>query len=249
MDTEAVSQGAIDYAMPSDATNGYVYLIRCYSSSESFYKIGWSASPSARFHSLRTANPFPMELVAVVEGSRNDEAHFHYRYRHRHVGGEWFALTEDDLAEMFEGHDQIGTANFMTDLPEAGFKGLRRPTLAEQGAEMRRRDVRPRGGGPKFKATSGLNAEILRCIAQREADGEGAWLSAICADLTRNIGSVRPQIVRLLGHGYLEAEEHPDRRVLYRLTDQARAVLAQIGVRPGSRPAAPRSGRNPARGT
>lgn len=77
---------------------GYVYLMRC----GKRYKIGRSRDPHQRRRSLQTASPEPVEIIAVYEAedAAATERAAHERYAHCRVGGEWFALSPDEAAEL-----------------------------------------------------------------------------------------------------------------------------------------------------
>jgi len=53
-------------------------------------KIGYSTSIKARLRTLRTASPEPLEVLAIVEGTKDDERALHERFRFARSHGEWF---------------------------------------------------------------------------------------------------------------------------------------------------------------
>lgn len=53
-------------------------------------KIGFSVSPDGRRESLRYWSPFPLEIVAEVEGCGRVERQFHAIFADSHIGHEWF---------------------------------------------------------------------------------------------------------------------------------------------------------------
>jgi hypothetical protein len=82
---------------------GFIYVMEC----AGYYKIGWSAnSPHRRQRSLQIGNPLPVTLVGAIEGSQMNEADWHEAFRDKRVRGEWFALTEEDVAHVL--HESIG---------------------------------------------------------------------------------------------------------------------------------------------
>lgn len=92
----------------------------------------------------------------------------------------------------------------------------------------------PKRGGPPFNPGSGTNADILRCVARREATGDRSWVNAIAAATERNPGQVHPALGRLIREGYLTQTREtdvPNPRSFYELTDLARDLLARIGTR------------------
>lgn len=82
--------------------SGFIYVMEC----AGFYKIGWSKVPRIRRSHLQTANPLPVTLVGVVEGSMENEAEWHEFFTDKRVQGEWFALTQEDVSHVL--HDSFG---------------------------------------------------------------------------------------------------------------------------------------------
>lgn len=75
---------------------GYVYLVR----SPHGYKIGQTAHPDSRVALFQTASPFPVELLAVIYAPYVNalERALHRKYADKKIRGEWFSLTDDDVA-------------------------------------------------------------------------------------------------------------------------------------------------------
>lgn len=61
-------------------------------------KIGFSSDPERRVKSMRTQCPFPIEVLACVEGDRVREKLFHRKFRHLRTSGEWFKKTPEVVA-------------------------------------------------------------------------------------------------------------------------------------------------------
>lgn len=78
------------------AINDGVYVLRC--SETGRYKIGYSSDVSDRIATLQTGSAPDLELALVVPGDREREHGLHALFAHRRDRGEWFRLTEDDLA-------------------------------------------------------------------------------------------------------------------------------------------------------
>lgn len=57
-------------------------------------KIGCSARPSSRARSLEGWSPFPLEVVATIEGDLVLEGRFHRAFLAYHSHGEWFHHNE-----------------------------------------------------------------------------------------------------------------------------------------------------------
>jgi len=64
-----------------------VYFIEC---NFELVKIGWSSDPHARLEGLRTSNPYPLELLALVDAGRDLEQALHVELADYRVTGEWF---------------------------------------------------------------------------------------------------------------------------------------------------------------
>jgi hypothetical protein len=60
-----------------------------------FIKIGTSYDVSGRMKSLQTANPFPLKVEAILEGSFQTENGLHELFKHLRYNGEWFRLTDE----------------------------------------------------------------------------------------------------------------------------------------------------------
>lgn len=53
-------------------------------------KIGCSASPDKRLGALETWSPFPLEIIATLEGTEHTERQFHALFAAHHERREWF---------------------------------------------------------------------------------------------------------------------------------------------------------------
>lgn len=62
------------------------------------YKIGYSGSVEARLREIQVGNPLPVELVDSWQGDKSDESAIHQYLQDKRVRGEWFDLSDDDLA-------------------------------------------------------------------------------------------------------------------------------------------------------
>lgn len=78
---------------------GYVYVLRA---DNGVYKIGQSTQIDDRIKQLSIQLPYELELVHVIETDHviNAEQLLHNRYAEKRRGGEWFALTDEDLEEI-----------------------------------------------------------------------------------------------------------------------------------------------------
>jgi len=75
----------------------YIYIIQ---SENKLYKIGISTNPRKRLSTLQTGSPVPLKLLIQFEGCDDDEKQLHDLFIHRRQRGEWFRLSDDDLASI-----------------------------------------------------------------------------------------------------------------------------------------------------
>lgn len=106
-------------------------------------KIGCSRFPEGRRSSLETWSPFPLEVIAEVEGGFDTELRFHQSFAHLHDRREWFRPDAVLLAVIAA----INAGTFDLDMlppvdPALGAKWRARKALpewhAKQGALTRR---------------------------------------------------------------------------------------------------------------
>ncbi|API59544.1 hypothetical protein BSL82_09645 [Tardibacter chloracetimidivorans] len=58
-------------------------------------KIGCSVSPDGRRASLESWSPFPLEIIAEIDGDEGIERRFHAAFVHLHKGREWFNWSHE----------------------------------------------------------------------------------------------------------------------------------------------------------
>jgi len=80
---------------------GYVYLLKDLDVT-GYCKIGRTNDPIRRIGHFDTMLPFRTDVLAVIETSDcvGLETVLHHQYADKRVRGEWFDLTEDDIAEI-----------------------------------------------------------------------------------------------------------------------------------------------------
>lgn len=80
------------------ADPGWVYVFKA---DGGFYKIGQSINPEGRLAKFSSL-PFSIILIAKIgtDTMTLTERAYHRKYRHCRVAGEWFRLSEDELAEL-----------------------------------------------------------------------------------------------------------------------------------------------------
>lgn len=85
----------------SDSRRGYVYVL---ATPIGAYKIGRTAFPDNRLRTFAARLPFAVEYFCLI--STDDmitlENELHRFFAHKRTNGEWFALTETDLAYLKE---------------------------------------------------------------------------------------------------------------------------------------------------
>jgi hypothetical protein len=97
-------------------------------------KIGCSIAPDGRRSSLETWSPFPLEIVAEIEGIRLLERRFHALFREQHRSREWFAWSPELQRVM----DEVAAGTFDVDtLPDP--QGLRPRNRKVKWSEASRR--------------------------------------------------------------------------------------------------------------
>lgn len=91
-------------ALSAETTSkaGFVYVIFLDAPGERFFKIGMSSTFSARFNAHKCASPFKILVACAYFTSdmRVEERALHEKYMLQHVRGEWFRLSDADLAEI-----------------------------------------------------------------------------------------------------------------------------------------------------
>lgn len=78
-----------------------VYFVQAMTD-EAPIKIGISWDVYHRFHNLRTASPFELELLGTITGGKEREQEIHRRFAHLRMRGEWFRPAPELLAFIDE---------------------------------------------------------------------------------------------------------------------------------------------------
>jgi hypothetical protein len=63
-------------------------------------KIGYARKPENRLRELQCGNPYPLQIVAVVDGGWTTEAVLHKRFASGRMEGEWFEPDTPGLAAL-----------------------------------------------------------------------------------------------------------------------------------------------------
>ena len=81
--------------------NGYLYIVKC--GDFDYYKIGVSkAAVGGRLSNLQSGCPFPLKMIDVFYCTHYSqlEHELHQKYRSKNISGEWYELTDKELAEI-----------------------------------------------------------------------------------------------------------------------------------------------------
>lgn len=65
-------------------------------------KVGYSTNPTTRLEKHYGGGPYPVEVLGIWEGTKDDERDFHRRYKERRLAGEWFHPTDEMLDEVWQ---------------------------------------------------------------------------------------------------------------------------------------------------
>jgi hypothetical protein len=64
------------------------------------YKVGFTGDIRRRFASLQVGSPIPLAVIATFPGNVADEREIHRKYAAFSAHGEWFDLTQEQVAEI-----------------------------------------------------------------------------------------------------------------------------------------------------
>lgn len=91
-----------------DKETGFLYLAQ-QESKTGPVKIGWSENPQSRIDDLQTSSPHPISLLAVIPGSRADEAALHAHFKDQNLHREWFRFSESIMLAFKLADDKTET--------------------------------------------------------------------------------------------------------------------------------------------
>jgi hypothetical protein len=79
---------------------GYVYLLKEINGVH--YKIGRASNPQDRLRTFNVKLPYQVEYVCLIPtiDMYSLERHLHRQYTEKRVNGEWFALSDEDVASI-----------------------------------------------------------------------------------------------------------------------------------------------------
>jgi|SRR6516162_8157678 hypothetical protein len=78
---------------PTARTAPRIYFIEC----GDYIKIGFASSLKARLSGLTTGNPYPLKVLAIIDGDKQVERSLHDRFASAFHRGEWFRKTPELL--------------------------------------------------------------------------------------------------------------------------------------------------------
>lgn len=84
---------------------GFLYVIYMDDSAgQRYFKIGLASTFTARFGAHQCASPFPLHVACAyfVGDMRSEERYLHELFGEKRIRGEWFKLSNDDLAIISE---------------------------------------------------------------------------------------------------------------------------------------------------
>jgi len=81
-----------------ELATGGVYLLKA----GTFYKIGKATVFDRRIKQIKLQLPFPIEVIHKIHSHNISEVeiYWHRRFAHNRKNGEWFELTDEDVAEF-----------------------------------------------------------------------------------------------------------------------------------------------------
>lgn len=81
-----------------DQPQGVVYMLKA----DKYYKIGKANDFKRRLREIKLSLPFDVEEVHTIEAFHpyQAEQHWHKRFADKRRPGEWFVLSEEDVAEF-----------------------------------------------------------------------------------------------------------------------------------------------------
>jgi hypothetical protein len=84
------------YVDSKPVSAGFVYLLK----SGPYYKIGKTLDMNNRMRDIKLQLPFNVEVLHRIETDDPSgiEAYWHHRFKKKRENGEWFKLTEADVA-------------------------------------------------------------------------------------------------------------------------------------------------------
>ena len=127
---ESAARGLVGLSFnPPPLSGTWVYFVGC----AGFVKIGVTNNVPGRLSALRTASPFPVGLLGLVEGTAKDEADLHGYFKAKRVRGEWFALNEDDVLGILLACDYTALSNMRAVMALADQPQPREPYIPETG--------------------------------------------------------------------------------------------------------------------
>lgn len=86
----------------ANTKSGDVYLIEAYLGEDRYHKIGWAKKATNRINVFEVKLPFDFDFLHAfpADDARQAESALHDKYSHCRVNGEWFDLSDQDVATL-----------------------------------------------------------------------------------------------------------------------------------------------------
>lgn len=72
---------------------GYVYIV--YADTLGTVRIGWTSRPDRRPIQLSPSTPAPLNYLALLPGTKDDEQQLQHKFSHLHLHGSWYRYTKE----------------------------------------------------------------------------------------------------------------------------------------------------------
>lgn len=122
-------------------------------------KIGCSKSPTGRRDTLQTWAPFPLEIIAEIEGGFDLERRFHSLFADSYLRREWFDWTPEMggvIADIVAGVFDIASLPEPKRIPRSYLNGKTGPKAGTKWSEQRKAQARVQRAIRQAEKLSGL---------------------------------------------------------------------------------------------
>ncbi len=161
---------------------GYVYFIRC----GDIVKIGYAKDPLKRMSDLQSANPTELLLEGAIEGTFATETTTHYHFSPIRVRGEWFRLSNLELAKYFEHLKTQGIEvfdAFLLQNREPGQQNVSHATVATTVSKKNGGSDGPKDGWLHIRTDTTLDDKLDSAVKKLKAQGISTSRSGLARTL------------------------------------------------------------------